>query len=319
MTNLIIFDADSIIWTVAYKFRNKKLKRLVLVSLNKFIADVIKATKATHYIGFYGSKEEDRAPNFRYAIDAKYKGQRPEEPEWLTKWRPVIHKEMTDNWGFAPVDGMEADDACSIAAEELKDEYDEIIITTADKDLLQIPNVTYYNFSKHTTTTTDTISSSLFLATQMLTGDTADNIKGLYKIGPVKAKDMLEDCDTEVSIWWTIRRAYIEKEEELYQKAVRLITREIKKDIADSDWAKNKTDVQIERKVKIDSKSKIKENVEQYIPNGWKSYFRMQLSLLTLLTESPDGWTTPTPVEYKDEEEEVDKGTNLNDDFLYKI
>ncbi len=314
MKHLIIFDADSIIWTIAYKFRNKNLKTLVLMSLNKYIDDVIKTNKATHYVGFYGSKEPDRSPNYRYNIDPNYKGHRPDEPDWLVKWRPIIHNEMNKKWDFVAVDGMEADDACSITATQLQDDYDTITVATSDKDLLQIPDVICYNYVKHITEETTKLSGARALAIQMLTGDSADNIKGLFKIGPVKAKNILTGCDTHYSIWSTVIKAYIDKEQELREKAVRRISKEIKKDIEISDWAKNKTDKQIERKIKIDSKSLIDIDVDKYIPNGWKSYFKMQYSLLMLLTECPDNWELPDAVLYKTLET---KSTVTDDSFLY--
>lgn len=317
MKKLIIFDADSIIWTVAYKFRNKKLKQMVLVALNKFIDDVISNAEGTHYIGFYGSKEEDRIPNFRYAIDANYKGTRPAPPDWLEKWRPVIHKEMTDKWGFVPVDGMEADDACSIAVEENREDYDEIVVATSDKDLLQIPDIIYYNYTKHTYEETDEISSAMALGTQMLTGDSADNIKGLYKVGPVKAKNMLSGCASIIEINWTVARAYVENEEELYKKAVKTVTAEVIKDMEDNDWNKGKSEKQIERKIRITSQSLIQNEMDRYIPGGWKDYFKTQYSLLKMLVKSPNGWTVPDAVEY--DNVPVDKGMRANDDFLYTI
>jgi 5'-3' exonuclease len=41
-----------------------------------------------------------------------------------------------------------------------------------------------------------------------LTGDNADNIKGLYGIGPKKAEKLLAGCDTEESMWEVVVKAY---------------------------------------------------------------------------------------------------------------
>lgn len=317
MTNLIIFDADSIIWTIAYKFRNKKLKNMLLVSLNKFINETIKNAKATHYIGFYGSKEEGREPNFRYALDKTYKAQRPEEPDWLVKWRPVIHEEMKDRWKFMPIEGMEADDACSIATKHYKDGYDKITVATADKDLKQIPNILYYNYTKHQCEFINEFDAAKALATQVLVGDTADNIKGLYKIGPVKAKALIQPCTTSVELNWTVIRTYIDKTHELHKKAVKTLTKETKTSIEESDWAKNKTDKQIQRKVRITSENQIKDAVDSYMPGGWKKYLKTQIGLLTLLTDCPDWFTVPIPEEY--EVAEIDEGITVTDDFLFQI
>ena len=41
----------------------------------------------------------------------------------------------------------------------------------------------------------------MFFYTQILTGDTADNIIGLYGIGPVKAKKILAGAETEQELF----------------------------------------------------------------------------------------------------------------------
>lgn len=297
MKNLIIFDADSIIWTVAYKFRNKKVKNLMLISLNNFIGEVIQNTKATHYLGYFGSKEAGREPNFRYAVDVNYKAQRPPEPDWITKWRPVICNEMEEKWGFIGVEGLEADDAVAFTAAHFKDEYDEIIIAAVDKDLKQIPNITYYNYTKHTSEKTNEFSCANELGIQMLAGDTADNIKGLYKIGPIKAKKHLSICKTITEIKWSVMRMYYAHEEDLRKKITKELTKLIKTDIETSEWAKGKSDKQIERQVRITLIDKIDKEMESKMPGGWKAYYKIQYKLLKLLDVVPDNFDMPDPVE----------------------
>ena len=317
MKQLIIFDADSIIWTIGYKFRNKKVKNLMLISLNNFIKEVIENSKATHYMGFFGSKAADRVPNFRYAIDSKYKAQRPPEPDWITKWRPVITAEMESKWGFVAVDGLEADDAVAICAKHYKDDY-KIIVASVDKDLKQIPNVTYYNYSKHTTEEIDEISSMREFCIQMLSGDSADNIKGLYKIGPIKAKNHLAMCGSISELTWTVIRTYIAHEEELQQKAIRSLKANITKELTDTGQLKGKTDKQKERMVRLQLAHRVDEEVEERMPGGWKAYFRMQYSLLKLLTDAPDDFTIPDPTENDLVTAEDELSENItSDEFMY--
>jgi 5'-3' exonuclease len=318
MKKLIIFDADSIIWTIAYKYRNKKVRNLMLISLNNFIKEVIENSKATHYIGFYASKEEDRKPNYRYSIDPNYKAQRPPEPDWIAKWRPVIQEEMTEKWNFVPVDGLEADDAVSICAHHYQGEYDEIIVATVDKDLKQIPNVTYYNYSKHTTEQIDEVTAARELGIQVLSGDTADNVKGLYKVGPVKAKNHLSMCGSVTEITWSVIRYYIEYAQDMRKKVVKEITNSAKEEVKESDWAKGKTEKQIERKLRITLANRIEEAMERRLPGGWKAYFRTQYGLLKLLTEAPDYFDIPEPTknELVSTEKELSENAT-SDDFMY--
>ncbi len=57
MSKLLIFDADSPIFTVAWRFRNRKTGNLVKLNINKFISDVLRNCNADDYIGFYGAKD----------------------------------------------------------------------------------------------------------------------------------------------------------------------------------------------------------------------------------------------------------------------
>lgn len=297
MNNLIIFDADSIIWTVAYKFRNKKLKNLLLISLNSYITEIIQTAKATHYIGFYGSKAEGRIPNFRYAIESKYKANRPPEPDWIKKWRSVIIKEFEDKWKFIPVEGMEADDAVSICANhyfKTKD-YDKIIVATIDKDLKQIPNVTFYNYRDHQMTDQDDFQAAKALGEQVLKGDAVDNIKGLYNIGAKKASNIISPCKSITEIKWTVCRMYAEHEMELRRKATIKIVKETRDSIKEDPWALDKTEKQISRKVRLESSELIDQELELKNPGGWKEYLKQQYNLIFLLTEAPSSFIIPEP------------------------
>ena len=296
---LVIFDADSMIFTVAWKFRDKNVKAMVTMSLNKFISDVITNSGATHYIGFFGSKKADAKPNFRYGVDPNYKINRPETPEWVVKWRPILFEAMENKWKFVGVDGMEADDACAIAAKHFKAEYDEIIIAACDKDLKQIPGVTFYNYQKHDKHFINAFDAALNLGIQVLMGDETDGIKGLDGIGPKKAAKILSECTTVAQIKWTIARMYAQQEMDLRSKAesssLKSIIEELTADVANAGLSAK----QVERLARIEAKSRVATAVFDVMPGGWKKYLRMQYQLLTLLTDAPDWFTLPEPIESK--------------------
>ena len=306
MSKLIIFDADSMIFTVAWKFKDKKVKAMVTMHLNKFISEIILNSGATHYIGFFGSKKADSKPNFRYSVDPNYKINRPETPEWVVRWRPVLFEAMEEKWGFVGVDGMEADDACSISAKyyrELKNTdgtpvYEEVIVAACDKDLEQIPGIIYYNYQKHTMHPINTFDAAMKLAVQTLMGDATDGIKGLGGIGPKIAVRVLSECTTLVQLKWTVARMYAAKEEELRDKAEKEAFASTKLEMEndpDLDLS-NLTEKQIERQVRIRTKAKMADVMFGSMPGGWKNYLRTQQQLLTLLTEAPDWFVIPEPV-----------------------
>ena len=68
------------------------------------------------------------------------------------------------------------------------------------RDRLQIP-CTHFNFNRNEWTDVDEWDGLKFFYTQILTGDSADNIVGLYKVGPVKAGKILDGAESEHELW----------------------------------------------------------------------------------------------------------------------
>ena len=334
MSKLIIFDLDSIIFTVGWRYRAKKAKtakNLVKLNTNKFVSDVLRKTNVDDYLGFYGAQvdEDNYKPNFRYTIDPNYKANRPSTPDFIKEWRPTIHEVFKEAWGFQAVDGMEADDAVAIAVEKYKNNYDEIFVATFDKDLKQIPNTTFYNMKKHVTENITKDIANKYFYTQVLTGDSSDNIPGLKGIGPAKAKKILKDCVSEYSLFRTTALAYKQKAEEAYNKELANITTniiaeldDVNVDTSQSEYT-NLSDAKLQRKIRINSKALLKTYMEEYMPGGWKTYYKQQFSLLRLLIKENDDITIPAvqknPMKLSEEDltEKIAAITSSNlDDFL---
>lgn len=139
--------------------------------------------------------------NFRKKIDETYKGQRPKEkPVMLNFARHYIHEE----YPTVITEGEEADDAIAIVATA---NYPNAVIVSIDKDFRQVP-CTLYNPAKETWEEIDEWNGLLFFYQQMLVGDTADNIKGVNKVGPVKAAKLLDGATTEQELWNRCVEAY---------------------------------------------------------------------------------------------------------------
>jgi 5'-3' exonuclease len=111
---------------------------------------------------------------------------------------------MVDNWAAIVSEGEEADDLIAIAATKYGPET---IVASIDKDMLQIP-CRHFNFNRGDWKEVDPFEGIKFFYTQMLTGDRADNIIGLFKIGPVKADKILDGCTDEISLWNAVVKAY---------------------------------------------------------------------------------------------------------------
>jgi 5'-3' exonuclease len=142
--------------------------------------------------------------NFRYDIAKSfpYKGNRKttEKPIHL----PVAREHLINKYKATVSEGEEADDLIAIAATKYGPET---IVASVDKDMLQIP-CKHFNFTKGEWHDVTEFEGTKFFYTQILTGDRADNIMGLYKVGPVKANKILQDCDTEEELWDAVIKAY---------------------------------------------------------------------------------------------------------------
>lgn len=153
--------------------------------------------------------------NFRYdiATTAEYKGNRKdvEKPVHLA----AIRQHMIDNWEAVVSKGEEADDLIAIAATEIGPEA---IVVTVDKDMQQLP-CRHYNPVKGEHSIVSEYEGTKFFYKQILTGDRADNIVGLYRVGPAKAEKMVADCETEADFYEVCLREYGGEEDRVIENA----------------------------------------------------------------------------------------------------
>lgn len=200
MTALI--DADSLVYIIAWNHRESSSEQDVKQSCDNFLRDILTLTGAQDYIGVFSPPSDVtfRAEQYKYA---KYKGNRPEKPEFVKLWEPIIKGYYTEKHGFFTDPDLEADDVVAGIFEMLqincrhKDELP--VICSPDKDLRQI-------FGKHfdyrAKLTEDSPNNPIVIVspeeafwnfwTQMLMGDEGDNVAGVPGLGPVKAKKIID-------------------------------------------------------------------------------------------------------------------------------
>lgn len=142
--------------------------------------------------------------NFRYdiAVSFEYKGNRRDtaKPEHLDHIRDY----MVQHWDAVVSSGEEADDLIAIRATQT---YPYGMIVSVDKDFDQVPGW-HYNPRRRDMYWVDEKDGIKFFYTQVLTGDTADNIIGLRGIGPVKAGRILSEVETEQEMYKACIEAY---------------------------------------------------------------------------------------------------------------
>lgn len=161
--------------------------------------------------------------NFReeVATVVPYKGNRHQEKPWHYKNVRVYLESL----GAEVIHGMEADDAMAMAQTE------ETVICTRDKDLRQVPGWHYgWELGKQPEFPLQWVdeigeielvdkgkSKELkgtglkFFYSQILIGDTVDNIPGLPRCGPVAAFKLLGNTTTEGEMFSLVREAYRKK------------------------------------------------------------------------------------------------------------
>lgn len=209
MQRKAVIDADSIVYIVAYNFKdNLDLGDTMFVEgkCETFLESIMEKTQSTSYAGVFSSSSYLRTEIYKYDL---YKGARPEKPEWLSFWSPVIKKFLIEQKGFFVVpDGYEADDFMYVEYLASKKEGFIPVFCSPDKDIKQLPGLHYdYKLDKMCQVTEH--SAYLNLYTLMLEGDKGDNITGIPGIGEVKAAKALASCQDWADMHLVVLNQYL--------------------------------------------------------------------------------------------------------------
>jgi len=219
---LAIFDADGLLFYASWSLKDQLTnigKLAAKKKVDEIITAILNRTEADYFVGFYGVSSSE---TFRHAwaTEKPYKGNRKSEP-WQEFFKTIIKAHYADKWNFYGTRRLEADDAVIIANDIYKDEY-EIIMVGEDKDMkANLPGFKQYNPRTSQMIVNDPITCLKFKYTQMLHGDSSDNIGGVKGVGDkaviVKHIQELEDT-THEELFALVRDKYIEiySEEYLY-------------------------------------------------------------------------------------------------------
>lgn len=191
MTTLLI-DGDILLYRVGFTTEDVS-EDIAKVRMNSYIDEILHNSFCSDYRIFLTG-----SGNFRKELYGDYKANRKQE-------KPKHYQALKDyliQYEKAELqEGQEADDALGI------NQTDTTIIASTDKDLNQIPG-RHYNFVKDEHYEISEEEGLRFLYTQILTGDSTDNIKGIKGIGPKKAEKILEGCKTEEDYKRAVLEAY---------------------------------------------------------------------------------------------------------------
>ena len=211
-------DGDIYAFRVACTTENDN-EAIAVYRVNEMIENTLAEVEASEYKLFLTSPD-----NFRKHIYPEYKANRtatkPKHLQFLKDY-------LIESWQGQVAERMEADDYLGI------NQHESSIICSIDKDLLQVPGK-HFNFVKKEFYEVDEETGFRNFYTQLLTGDTSDNIKGIAGIGPVKAKKALADSSTEQEMFSVVRDMYKNDEWMIMNGRCLHILRSL-----DDDWTKH--------------------------------------------------------------------------------
>ncbi len=205
-----IIDCDSLIYRIGFASDNSKDEygnpvdeplENCLHSLKMSIAAILEAfeptDKARIFLQGNGNYRD------RVATIQPYKGNR--DPSKRPRYYDEMRQYLVDYWGAEVVDGMETDDKCVI--EQWKHRDRSTCLAHIDKDLDQCPGH-HFNFVKKEFYYVNLEEANKKFWTQVLTGDTTDNIRGIPKVGPKTAEKILSGLTDWTDMYVRVRQEY---------------------------------------------------------------------------------------------------------------
>lgn len=193
-----------------YNYRSDGLPtgalRLFCTKLYQFVTDGAVGVKPTHLSIIFDKSEV----TFRNEIHPDYKGTRKEAPDDLVPQFPLMRRAV-EALGLLPVEqaGFEADDIIATYAKEAEAAGSDVLIISADKDLMQLvsPTVQFYDFESGSRGRPGYrperkidiqgvvdyfgVPPEKVTDVQALVGDTSDNVPGVPGIGKKTASQLI--------------------------------------------------------------------------------------------------------------------------------
>lgn len=194
---LALIDGDILVYRIGFTTQDVN-ERIALSRVNAYIDEILFNSHASDYMIYLTGSN-----NYRKTLYPEYKANRIQEKPLHYN---LIKQYLIDHEAAILEEYQEADDALGIAQTAGNDTT---IICSIDKDLHQIPG-RHYNFVKNEHTIVTPEEGVYFFYQQLLTGDRVDNIPGLPKVGPVKAKKILGEMSDEATYKEKALAAYME-------------------------------------------------------------------------------------------------------------
>jgi len=158
-------------------------------------------------------------PTFRKTMYVGYQAKRPKMDEGLSSQIERVKKVVTSmKIPIYELAGFEADDVIgTLASQATKKQFDEVVIITGDRDILQLVNDTVHvympiqgltnakMFSEKEVEEKYGIKPLQIIDYKALAGDSSDNYPGVRGIGPKTASELLKRYDSIEGIYKAIK------------------------------------------------------------------------------------------------------------------
>lgn len=190
-------------------------------ALNALKTTLTAAVRDAGCEGYEGFLSPTGNRNFRLELYPEYKANRKDSH------KPVHYQALRDYstkyLGVAVANNMEADDILSIRAHELG--FDKVVIVSNDKDMRTIPT-SHFDWKNKDKGVVEVSQFDAWVNfyTQLLVGDTVDNIKGCPGVGPAKARIVLKNKTTDEEMLHACFAKYIEVYDGDEQEARKMMT-----------------------------------------------------------------------------------------------
>ena len=189
-----------------YNYRSDRLPvgavRLFAAKVLQFLRDGAAGIKPTHIAIIFDKSEN----SFRRELYPLYKAQRPDPPEDLVPQFPLMRATVRA-FGLEPIeqDRYEADDLIATYAREAREKGADVLIISADKDLMQLigPGVAMYDPASGDREERRIGPDEVFayfgagpekvVDIQALAGDSTDNVPGAPGIGVKTAAQLISE------------------------------------------------------------------------------------------------------------------------------
>lgn len=202
---LMIVDISSFIFRAFFAIRPlhapDKTPVNAVYGVLSMLMKIFQVYKPTHVL----LAKETKGGSFRNEMYPEYKANRSEPPEDLVPQFDLI-EQLTQKLQvpFAVDDQFEADDIIGSACVKWRDDFDEILIASGDKDLMQFVNgkVRMVDTMKDKIYDPDEVFAKMGVHPHQivdylsLVGDSSDNIPGMKGVGAKGAAALLEEYGT---------------------------------------------------------------------------------------------------------------------------